>query len=294
MKYRDRTEAGEALGDFLAEYRVDDPVVIGLARGGVVVASAVAERLDAPLDVIVPRKISHPLSPEFAIGAVTEYGEPIWGGSIDAAVASWRTAEASTLQDTARRLSRRYRAGRPPLNLEGRTAVLVDDGIATGLTMLASAQAAYARGATRVIVATPVSPFDVRARLAPVVDVLVSLIESPSFGAVGEYYVEFDQVGDDEVEELLLPYRQQAPRAADLPGLDEVLATIHEYPTSSAHLARKARELHAPEKVVAFFESIPGSTTFSDKRDVVNRTAVTEMIQEQERSEPDEHVVPGD
>jgi predicted phosphoribosyltransferase len=294
MKYRDRTEAGAALGDVLATHPFDNPVVIGLARGGVVVAAAVAERLGAPIDVIVPRKIGHPLSPEFAIGAVTEIGEPIWGGAIDAAVASWRTAEASTLQDTARRLSHRFRAGRPPLSLDGRTAILVDDGIATGLTMLASARAAYARGASRVVAATPVSPVDVRARLAPVVDVLISLIESPGFGAVGEYYVNFEQVSDAEVEQLLRSTRPQPSEAVDLPGLDEVLASVDQYPTSSAHLARKARELHAPEKVVAFFESIPGGTTFADKRDVVNRSSVTELILEQERSEPDEHVVPGD
>jgi putative phosphoribosyl transferase len=293
MKFSDRTAAGWQLADLVALSRPARPIVIGLARGGVAVAAPVAERLGAPLDTIVVRKIGHPFSPELAIGAVTDAGLPAWGSSLDAAGHTWRSAVAADEQANARHLQRRYRGGRPPMSLEGATAILVDDGIATGMSMLAAARAARRRGAARVVAAAPVASPGARHQLATAADLMAVLIEPSDFVAVGQYYEQFEPVTDEAIRLLLEP-AGETREPLDLPSLNAVLATVRDYPASSAQLAHRARELRAPASVVAFFESVGG--TFQDKADVINRSALTEMILEQEANEPDEdeHVIAGD
>jgi predicted phosphoribosyltransferase len=271
--------------------------VIGLARGGVVVAAEVASRLRAPLDLIVSRKITHPLRPEYALGAVTEQGEAVWGGAMEATTRAWRIQREADLRKFAEHMRVRYIGDREPFPLAGRTAILVDDGIATGLTMLAAVRSAHREGAARIIAAVPVAAHESREFIESEVDDLVALCEPVAeLGAVGEYYDNFDQVSDEEVRQLLSAYRyiRADRRVVDLPSLNAVLAAIQHYPTSSDTIARQARRLHAPASVVGFFESIPGGTTFENKADVISRSISAEKLEEQELTEPPERTLPDD
>jgi putative phosphoribosyl transferase len=202
--YRDRAAAGERLADLLAPYGGrDDVTVLGLVRGGVPVAAVVAARLGAPLDVLVVRKLGVPGAPELAFGAlgsgVTVFNEEI------AALLPYADIEAVRRREEVE-LHRReelYRGGRPPLDLAGRTAVIVDDGLATGATARASVPVARALGAARVVVAVPVGAPDAVAELLRVADEVVCPLAPPGFGAVSRYYDRFPQTTDAEVLELL-------------------------------------------------------------------------------------------
>jgi putative phosphoribosyl transferase len=200
-RFTDRVEAGERLAEALAG-RVRPPlVVLAIPRGGVVVGACVADRLDVPMDVVVPRKVGAPGNPELAVGAVAEGVEALDGDAIrrlgldPAAV----RAEAARQSAEVRRRTAAYRRGRPPLDLAGQTAVLVDDGVATGWTCLAAARFTRRAGAARVLVAVPVGPAGLAPRLRPVVDEVVVLQTPEPYLAVGQAYQRFPQVGDDEV-----------------------------------------------------------------------------------------------
>lgn len=205
-QFADRKDAGRRLGRHLAELPVGpDVVVLGLPRGGVPVAAEVARALDAPLDVIVVRKIGVPFQPEVAMGAIAEGGARIVDTDLMDRLglgvrefASVEARERATLDERVTRLRR----GREPLDLTGRTALIVDDGIATGATASAACQAARMRGAARVIVAAPVGSSDVRREVRGA-DEVVCLHQPVSFGAVGAYYNRFDQTTDAEVDRLL-------------------------------------------------------------------------------------------
>jgi putative phosphoribosyl transferase len=205
-RFRDRRHAGRELGAALAERRAEQPVVIGLPRGGVVVAAEVALALDAPLDVVVVRKLGAPFQPEYAIGALGEEGVVVVD---DALVDDFglRGAPLDGIIERERaelhRRSQRFRADLPPRPVAGRTVLLVDDGIATGSTARAAAQTLRARGAARIVLAVPVGPPDVGDRFAGYVDEVVCLERPQDFFAVGQAYEEFAPTGDDEVEELL-------------------------------------------------------------------------------------------
>jgi putative phosphoribosyl transferase len=297
MKFTDRTQAGELLADILQSHRYPKPVVIGLARGGVVVAAPVARQLRTPLDMIVSRKITHPLRPEYALGAVTEEGEAVWGGAMEATTRAWRIQRETDLRQFAQHMRQRYVGDRESLSLAGRTAILVDDGIATGLTMLAAVQSARRQGAEHIVAAVPVAAHESVEYIESEVDELVVLCEPVSgLGSVGEYYDNFEQVTDEEVRQLLSVYRniQDDRSVIDLPSLNAVLAAIQDYPTSSDTIARQARRLHAPPSVVGFFESIPGGTTYENKADVINRSLSAEKLEEQELTEPPERTMPDD
>lgn len=202
----DRIDAGRALGEALASETAAAPVILGLPRGGVVVAAEVARALDAPLDVLVVKKIGVPGYEELAMGAAAEGGivlkdERTCGlaGIDDEAFAR----AAGRAQEALDARARRYRALRAREPLRARTVVLVDDGIATGATMLAAIRAARAAGAARVIVAAPVLLGDSAAKMRARADDVVSLLDGRGMFAVGEAYEAFGQVSDDEVESLL-------------------------------------------------------------------------------------------
>jgi putative phosphoribosyl transferase len=200
-RFLDRVEAGERLAAALVG-RVREPsIVLGIPRGGVIVAATVARRLHAPLDVVVPRKVGAPGNPELAVGAVAEGVEAIDHHALrrlgfDAGAVRGEVARQTA--EVARRTAA-YRAGRAPLELEGRTAVLVDDGIATGWTAVAAARWCRRRRAAWVVVAVPVGPPDLEQRLGAEVDDVVVLLRPEPYLAVGQAYVRFDQVSDEEV-----------------------------------------------------------------------------------------------
>ncbi|GAA2586160.1 phosphoribosyltransferase family protein [Streptomyces tubercidicus] len=206
MLFTDRADAGHRLAEALQHLEGEDPVVLGLPRGGVPVAFQVARALKAPLDVIVVRKLGVPYQRELGFGAIGEGGVRVISDDIvrrgrlgQADLASVEHAEAAELA----RQAERFRAGRPRLSLEGRTAIVVDDGIATGATAAAACQVVRAQGAARVVLAVPVAPPDAAERLRTTTDEYVCLSTPFAFSAVGEWYRDFSQTPDDEVVALL-------------------------------------------------------------------------------------------
>ena len=203
--YRDRIEAGQVLADHLKGLTGQpDLIVLGLVRGGVPVARVVADRLRAPLDVLVVRKLGMPWAPELAFGALGPDGvevlnEMVAGQLSESDRAEVRQREQAELE----RRESRYRAGRPPLNLTGKTAVIVDDGLATGATARAAVQVARHLGAARVIVAVPVASEEANQMLAAEADQVVCPEIPPGFGAVGAYYDDFREISDDEVTQTM-------------------------------------------------------------------------------------------
>ncbi|MEW1675128.1 alpha/beta family hydrolase [Streptomyces noursei] len=206
MLFTDRADAGRQLAEALRHVAKDDPVVLGLPRGGVPVAYQVAQALGAPLDVIVVRKLGVPYQPELGFGAIGEGGvrvlseDIIRRGRIGPADvdAVQRTEEAELARQAGR-----FRAGRRRLPLDGRTAIVIDDGIATGATAAAACRVVRAQGAARVVLAVPVAPPDAAARLRTAADEFVCLSTPYAFSAVGEWYRDFSQTSDDEVIALL-------------------------------------------------------------------------------------------
>ena len=211
MTYRDRVDAGRQLGARLRDLQLDDPVVLGLPRGGVVVAAEVARALAAPLDIVVARKLGVPWQPELAFGAVAPevvvlqqdvlHAIGLEPGEIDAAVA----------RETARLgpLAARYRGDVPPLPLRDRTVILVDDGLATGATATAAARSVKRAAPRRVVVAVPVAAAPTAAVLRSEVDDVITLVEPRDFHAVGMFYDDFRPVSDEEVRERLAAHARR-------------------------------------------------------------------------------------
>lgn len=207
MRFRDRTEAGRLLAERLHHLKGQPMVVLGLPRGGVPVAYEVAKALGAPLDVIVVRKLGMPFDPELGMGAIGEDGVRIineemvrLAGVDDKAIARVEAREREELD----RRARRFRGDRPRLSLEGRTAVIVDDGIATGSTARAACQVARSHGATRVVLAVPVAPPDWVKRMGTDADEFVCVATPEPFYAIGQFYADFTQTSDDQVVGCLM------------------------------------------------------------------------------------------
>lgn len=201
MRFPDRVAAGRLLGQRLRQERLDDPVVLGLPRGGVIVASEVAETLGAPLDLVVARKLGVPWQPELAFGAVAPGVVVLRDDVVRAAKLDARDVAAAAERDSATldELARRYRGVGEPVALRGRTAILVDDGLATGATATAAARSVKAQGPLRVIVAVPVCARETAELLRREVDDVICLGEHDDFQAVGLYYEDFGQVEDEAV-----------------------------------------------------------------------------------------------
>lgn len=204
--FHNRTDAGHRLAQRLTWLHDADVVVLGLPRGGVVVAVEVARALSAPLDVIVVRKLGVPAQPEVAMGAVGEEGVRVLNPSVlaaagitDEALAKVERAERDELE----RRVQRYRGGRDAEPLAERTVVIVDDGIATGATARAACEIARARGASRVVLAVPVAAATTVAELTGIADEVVAVETPEHFMAVGERYEDFRQTSDEEVVALL-------------------------------------------------------------------------------------------
>ena len=220
MIFEDRIDAGRRLAKALKEYaNKADTLVLALPRGGVVVGYEVSAALNLPLDIVCPRKIGAPSNPELAIGAVTETGEGILSDDLVTALGVSESYIQDTIQQEKEEALRRlahYRQGRPPRQLKGVTTILVDDGIATGSTMLAAIKTCKTEGAHPLILAVPVAPPDTFKRLQKEVDLAICLSTPTGFYAVGQFYNVFEQTSDDEVIALLLPYgplaKQQTAR----------------------------------------------------------------------------------
>jgi putative phosphoribosyl transferase len=205
--YRDRREAGQVLADALLIYRgKKNLLVLGLPRGGVPVAWEVAAALHAPLDVFVVRKLGAPRWPELALGALASGGLVVRNDEVlrSLCVSDEQLQEVINREtDELKRRETAYRGGRPPLELAGKTVLLVDDGIATGASMTAAVKAVRAADPAQVVVAVPVAPPTAYQQLAEVADDVVIEAMPTSFMAVGEYYCDFSQTTDDEVRKLL-------------------------------------------------------------------------------------------
>ena len=204
MFFMDRTDAGRRLAQALISYKGQSVVVYALPRGGVVLGVEVSRVLEAPLDLIVVRKIGHPRQPEYAIGAVAEDGYVVTNPD-EVAVLDKRWLEHATATGLKEAQHRRtlFLQGRPSVPVKDKIAIIVDDGLATGLTMLAAIHEIRKRGPQKVVAAVPVAATETVHKVRSEVDDLVVLYIPEWFGAVGAFYQRFDQVSDGEVVVLM-------------------------------------------------------------------------------------------
>ena len=205
MTFASREDAGRRLACHLLENSVDGEVVLGLPRGGIVVAAEVARALRRPLDALVVRKIGHPFHREFAVGAMAEGDVVILDEPVIGSGTPMREALEEITRDEQARLREyelKFHVG-PGWDLAARRVLIVDDGLATGATMEAAVLSARKRGAREIIVAVPVASVSAVARLKRVADGVMALLVDPEFDAVGSYYESFSQTTDEEVAALL-------------------------------------------------------------------------------------------
>jgi putative phosphoribosyl transferase len=218
MMFTDRRDAGRRLARRLQGYASQRPAVVALPRGGVPVAYEVARALEAPLDVIVARKLGAPGQPELGIGALVDgdHPETVLDQQVIALLAVDRDYLRTEIDRQLHEIRRReaaYRGGRPPVALTGRTVIVIDDGLATGSTMRAALRAVRRAGPKRVVLAVPVAPLDVLAALSREVDEVVCLATPADFASVGRFYRDFAQTSDGEVLRLLDDTRHAAAAA---------------------------------------------------------------------------------
>src|SRR5665648_664070 len=221
VRFQDRHDAGRRLAALLEPFRDEQPVVVGIPRGGVPVAAEVARALGAPLDIAVVRKIGAPQNPEYAIGALAEGGVHVLSEEAVRALGLSEAQLQGLIARTGRELGerlRRYRGAREPVELTGRTVILIDDGLATGSSALAALGSLRERGATRVILAVPVAaPASVQA-LRDYADEVVCVEMPDDLWAVGYWYEDFQPTTDDEVTMLLAESTWATPQP---PGAED-------------------------------------------------------------------------
>ncbi len=207
MLFANRTDAAERLATAHAHYRGDDPLILGIPRGAVPMARVIAERLDGEMDVVLVRKLRAPGKNEYAIGSVDESGwayvtaDAVAAGADEAYIASEKEIQLETIR--ARRVA--YTAHRDPIDPRHRVVIVVDDGLATGSTMVAALHALRARQPRRLVCAVPVAPADTIDRVRAYCDEVVCLEAPAQFYAVGQFYRDFLQVTDEEVMDSLRP-----------------------------------------------------------------------------------------
>jgi predicted phosphoribosyltransferase len=203
--FRDRIDAAERLAVALAHYKGTNPLVLAIPRGAVEMGRVLADRLDGELDVVLVRKLRSPFSPEFAVGAMDETGWAYIAPHAASAGADDRylELEKAAQLDTLKRRRQEYTPARPPIDPAGRIAIVVDDGLATGATMIAALHAVRAKHPAKLVCAVPVGAPDSLESVRPYADELVCLDAPEIFYAVGQFYGEFRQVEDDEVIALL-------------------------------------------------------------------------------------------
>jgi|SRR5579883_1621685 predicted phosphoribosyltransferase len=219
MSFRNRAEAGRKLAHALAHYKSEESVILALPRGGVVVAAEIAAFLDAPVDLILVRKIGVPSQPELAMGAVADGGSPLvvrnddviaMGGISEEEFREVCEAELAEIE----RRRERYLGGRERIEAAGRIAIVVDDGIATGATTRAALRAARLRHPKKLVLAVPVAPSEVLPLMRKEADEVICLEDHEYFGAIGFYYSDFRQISDQEVIETLARFCGPRPGAA--------------------------------------------------------------------------------
>ena len=205
--YKDRLHAGRVLGDMATEAGAEDPLVLAIPRGGVVVGREVAVRLNAPLDVVMAKKIGAPFNPEFAVAAVDPDGEILvlpdtgWMG-----LREYILEQAEGKRQELRENLKRFRSGRSGKRIKGRTVFVVDDGLATGLTAMAALRYVRRHGPKAVILAVPVAPDDSLETVGALADTVICPLRPKHFYAVGEWYDDFGQVDDHHVIDVLAEF----------------------------------------------------------------------------------------
>jgi putative phosphoribosyl transferase len=223
MAFKDRTDAGRRLAQALASYRDQQPVVFALPRGGVVVAAEVALALGSPLDLLLVRKIGVPQQPELAMGAVVDGGAPLVVRNedvinvVDVSESEFRAVCDRELAEIERR-RKHYLGDREPVDATGRTAIIIDDGIATGATVRAALRATRMRKPAKLVLAVPVAPTDTIGQLRAEADEVICLEEHAFFGAIGFYYSDFRQVSDKKVIETLKAFPTSPTVNSDKPA----------------------------------------------------------------------------
>ena len=205
MIFRDRKDAATRLAEVLAQYRGQNPLVLAIPRGAVPMAKIIADALEGEVDVVLVRKLRAPGNPEFAIGSVDESGWTYLGDYARHVAGSteYIEEEKQTQLEVMRERRASYTPVRPPLDPAGRIVIVVDDGLATGSTMIAALHALRAKSPKILICAVPVAPPDTLAKVKPYADEVVCLSAPPMFYAVGQFYASFPQVSDEEVIKLL-------------------------------------------------------------------------------------------
>lgn len=210
MRFANRGEAGRMLAQVLKEKNYRDPLVLAIPRGGVVVAQPVARELKAPLDLIIPRKIGAPANPEMAVGAVAPDGTTLLMPGYERHGLTEKALQRVVEREVAeiRRRMASYRGDVPEPIVDGRTVILVDDGIATGYTVEAALESLRRRPVSQLVLAVPVAPPDTIERLRLKVDEVVCLAVPSMFYAVGQFYEDFNQTTDQEVVKILKEFKK--------------------------------------------------------------------------------------
>jgi putative phosphoribosyl transferase len=219
MIFENRYDAGRRLAKELARYRRDDPVILALPRGGVVVAAEIALAVGAPLDIVLVRKLGVPWQPELAMGAIVDGANPyiVRNEDVLAQLDDPEVLLSEVAEHELKEIERRrklYLAGRPPVDLRNRTVIIVDDGIATGATIRAALRAVRARMPKWLVLAAPVAPTSTLDELCAEADDIVCLQSHEPFYAIGPYYEDFHQVSDEEVIDILSEVQAASPRRA--------------------------------------------------------------------------------
>jgi putative phosphoribosyl transferase len=270
--FLDRRDAGRRLAEILDRFAGEEPLVVALPRGGVPVGFEIAKALDAPLDVLLVRKVGAPFNPEYGIGAIAEGGASFIRrtdaelmGVSDEELDEVVTRESAELE----RRQRLYRGDENPHPVEGRTVIMVDDGIATGGTAIVAGQVLKARGAAKVVLAVPVAPAGTEERLAGDFDEIVCLDQPHGFFGIGQFYVDFGQVSDEEVIRLL----EEARMPGQAAGIDDAPVAMDPPPVERAVEiepapgVRVAGDLRLPESAtgLVIFAHGSGSSRLSPR-----------------------------